>query len=362
MFRKNLLGMFAAVAALTLGGAAHAQTVDQCISQCTTDCDTACSKDSSYKMSAESKKPEKKKKVEAKVEEKKTETEAAAPAPQTIEQHVEINTPAPVEVQSAEADARAIEAARAEERARAAEQFRAEQARMDEQHQKDLEAARTEERARLEADMQAKTDAAVARARADERIRFSEAEADEQGALLTPFGTSLTVGGGVMNFIERAPLAVTTPGGMWNARLAVGTRSVVGLEAGYLGTAQDIDATDLAPGAWLLGNGVEGALRINAPLTFAQGMVAPYAVGGLGWQRFDLVNEGVNTSSVQDADNVMTIPVGVGVNTVLGGLQLDARAMYHHTIGSELLGDAAYSWDSNALNFWTLQAGLGFEF
>ncbi len=356
MFRKNVLGMFAAVAALTLATAANAQGTDTCISQCTSDCDTLCAQDPSYKASVPAKKATKTSKQTIK---KTTET-ADASKPQIIEQHVEITTPAPAV--SAETDERLIDAARAEERARAAEQFRSEQDRLSSEHDKDLERARAEERARLEADMKSRTDAAVARARADERIRITEEQADDGDALYTPFGASVTVGGGVMNYTERAPIAVTNPGGLWNARVALGTRSVVGLEAGYLGTAQDIDAAGLDAGAFLVSNGAEGALRINAPFTFEQGMISPYAVGGLGWQRFDLVNEGSNTSSVEDVDNVMTIPMGVGLSTVLAGFDLDARAMYHHTIGSELLGENVYSWDSNAMNFWSLQAGLGFEF
>lgn len=355
MFRKNVLGIFAAVAALTLGGAANAQTTDQCIESCTSDCGTMCAQDPTYKASAPAKKS---------IKSAKKTTTTAKPDAQVIEQHVEIHQPAPAPVvQTAETDARLIEAARAEERARAAEQFRSEQAKLEEQHNKDLEAARAEERARLEADLKARTDAAVARARADERVRLEASIEDEDdGALFTPFGTAINVGGGVMNYTERGPLASTNPGGLWNARLAVGTRSVIGLEGGYLGTAQDIDAVGLDEGAFLVSNGAEGALRVNAPVTFQAGMVAPYAVAGLGWQRFDLVNEGVNTSSVEDADNVMTVPVGIGLNTVLAGFNLDARAMYRHTIGSELLGAEDYSFDSNAMNFWSLQAGLGFEF
>jgi hypothetical protein len=360
MFGKNILGMFAAVAALTLGTAANAQNTDTCISQCTSDCDTMCAKDPSYKASDASK-PKAGKTAKKSIKKSQVIESADASKGQVIEQHVENNTPAAPTV-TAETDARLIEAARAEERARAAEQFRAEQARLSEDHDKDLERARAEERARLEADMKSRTDAAVARARADERIRITEATAESDDALYTPFGASVTVGGGVMNYTERAPLAVTNPGGLWNARVALGTRSVVGLEAGYLGTAQDIDAAGLDSGAFLVSNGAEGALRINAPFTFEQGMIAPYAVGGLGWQRFDLVNEGANTSSVEDVDNIMTVPMGVGISTVLSGFDLDARAMYHHTIGSELVGENVYSWDSNALNFWSLQAGLGFEF
>jgi hypothetical protein len=355
MFRKNVLGVFAAIAALTLGGAANAQSTDQCIQQCTSDCDTMCAKDPTYKASTSVKKSSK--------SAKRSTPKASETPGQHIEQKVEIHTPAPVTADNADTEARLIEAARAEERARAAEQFRSEQAKLDEQHQKDVEAARAEERARLEADLKARTDAAVARARADERVRLeASVDDDDDGALFTPFGTSINVGGGVMNYTERGPLASTNPGGLWNARLAVGTRSVIGLEGGYLGTAQDIDAVGLDEGAFLVSNGAEGALRVNAPVTFEQGMIAPYAVAGLGWQRFDLVNEGTNTSSVEDADNVMTVPFGIGLNTVLAGVNLDARAMYRHTIGSELLGAEDYSFDSNALNFWSLQAGLGFEF
>src|SRR5688572_10069232 len=112
MFRKNVLGIFAAVAALTLTGAANAQSTDQCIQQCTSDCDTMCAKDPTYKASTSVKKSTKSAK-------KSTAATAETPA-QHIEQKVEIHTPAPMTADAADAEARLIEAARAEERARAA--------------------------------------------------------------------------------------------------------------------------------------------------------------------------------------------------------------------------------------------------
>src|SRR4030095_59898 len=51
----------------------------------------------------------------------------------------------------------------------------------------------------------------------------------------SPCQVSLTVGGGVADFVTSSTRAQTDIGGSWDARLTVGTRSVIALEAGYMG-------------------------------------------------------------------------------------------------------------------------------
>jgi hypothetical protein len=180
--------------------------------------------------------------------------------------------------------------------------------------------------------------------------------------IVTGVGTMLQVGGGVQNF-TRAARETTNPGGYWDVRGVLGTRSIIGAEAAYHGSAQDIDAVGLDEGAWLMSNGLEGALRLQAPIPAGDSaLIQPYAFGGVGAQFYQLVNEGTNTSSVEDGDVVMDVPVGVGLAAGIGGATLDGRFTYRHTMGNELLGDDLYGTSDRALNNWSLGANLGFEF
>jgi hypothetical protein len=181
--------------------------------------------------------------------------------------------------------------------------------------------------------------------------------------IVTGVGTMIQVGGGVQNF-TRAARETTNPGGMWDARAVVGSRSILGAEAGYHGSAQDINAPGLDTGTWLMSNGLEAALRLQAPIPAGESaLIEPYAFGGVGGQFYNLVNDnGNNTSSIKDGDVVMDVPVGVGLAAGFGGVTLDGRYTYRHTMGNELLGNDLYGTSSAALNNWSLGANLGFEF
>lgn len=190
-------------------------------------------------------------------------------------------------------------------------------------------------------------------------------------ALLTPVGAGLLVMGGYNNFVEPGVTDTLTPGGYWDVRGVIGTRSFVAVEAAYHGSAQDVDAIGLQDESFLVSNGVEGALRLNAPITQAMLpavnlkapiLVEPFAFGGLGWQRYSLVNEGVNTSDVSNSDDVLTFPFGAGLALSLAGLHLDARVTYRHALFSELVGEATSSFADTSLNSWSVGGGLGFEF
>lgn len=185
-------------------------------------------------------------------------------------------------------------------------------------------------------------------------------------APVTDFGAALTVGGGVTNFTQSGLTDATGLGGYWDVRGALGTRSIVGVEAAYHGNSRDIQAIGLRDETFLVGNGLEGALRLNAPLTFEQNeldfLVEPFAFGGIGWTRYNLFNEGVNTSNVQDQDDIFTIPLGVGLAGSVEGIMLDARFTYRPAFGNDLVGDATGAFENDSLSNWSLGANVGFEF
>lgn len=208
----------------------------------------------------------------------------------------------------------------------------------------------------------------------DERAEMKEEE-EEDGligsALFTPVGAGLLVTGGFKDFVEPVTTDTLTPGGYWDVRGIFGTRSFVGVEAAYHGSAQDVQAIGLQDDAFLISNGVEGAVRLNAPITQAMLpavdlqaplLIEPFAFAGLGWQRYSLFNEGDNTSNVENQDDILTVPVGAGLAFAIAGLHLDARVTYRQAFFSELLGGTTSSFADNSLNSWSVGAGLGFEF
>jgi hypothetical protein len=173
-----------------------------------------------------------------------------------------------------------------------------------------------------------------------------------------PMGVSLTVGGGVFGFTDQAMRDTTASGGMWDVRAAVGTHSPIAIEAAYIGTAQQINSVGLDENAMLIGSGVEGVARVNlSPNT----IVNPYFFGGAAWKRIDLTNTDTNTSDVREVDNLIEIPVGIGLAYRLSGFVLDGRAELRMATEEDLIADDPDTEDVR-LHTWTAGAKLGYEF
>ncbi len=176
----------------------------------------------------------------------------------------------------------------------------------------------------------------------------------------TRMGLAISAGGGVTNFTDQDTQNVTSVGGAWDARLALGTRSMIGFEAAYVGSAADMSSLggNLDSDAVLLGNGVEGLARLNLG-TFD---VQPYVVGGAGWTHYSIANDDFNTSSVANSDDVLAVPVGGGLSTYIGpGVLVDARFTYRWTFEEDMMGTDALG-DRNDLDNWAATGRVGFEF
>jgi hypothetical protein len=169
------------------------------------------------------------------------------------------------------------------------------------------------------------------------------------------FGASVLLGGGVMNFSGDAARALSDVGGSWDLRLGWGSRSILGIEAAYIGTANSLNATGLDNNAVLLGSGAEGLIRLNAPLVYRDALFEPFGFAGLGWTRFDVVNEDFNVSAISDKDHVMTLPIGGGIAAVYRSLMVDARFTYRFTYEEDLIGNTD-------LGNWIVSANIGSEF
>jgi hypothetical protein len=171
-------------------------------------------------------------------------------------------------------------------------------------------------------------------------------------------GISLLAGGGVQDFTGSRIRDMTGTAGFWDVRAGVGTRSVVGLEAAYVGAAQSISALGLENDAKLVANGVEGDVHVHAPLGYRSTLLEPYAFGGVGWQRYTITSTPVATASLTDNDDVVTVPMGAGFAAGYGGFLADLRFTYRLIERSNLLAPSG----GGSLNNWNLGAHLGYEF
>jgi hypothetical protein len=181
----------------------------------------------------------------------------------------------------------------------------------------------------------------------------SDAPQPHRPNLVTPFGISATLGGGVTGFTASRAREFSDVGGGWNARLVIGTRSIIAGEIAYLGTVQDVEAVGLDGGAQLLSNGGELLGRVN----FLPGMFQPYVVAGAGFTQYNLVNDDFNVSSVNNSDGVVNFPVGGGLAFRYEGLLVDARGTFRPSVEGDLFDEGG-----NDMHTWNANLNAGFEF
>jgi hypothetical protein len=181
------------------------------------------------------------------------------------------------------------------------------------------------------------------------------AQALDESELVTPVGMAFTVGGAYSNFTDNEARDFTQPGGGWEARYVIGTRTVLGAEAAYTASANPVDALGVDDGAVLLGNGAEASVRANLTTDTA---AQPFVLAGLGWRHYNIVNTDTNTSDIADADDAMTIPLTAGVAYRYDRFLGDIRAMYRPSLFDDIIaGDREASLDSASVNL-----NVGFEF
>ena len=172
---------------------------------------------------------------------------------------------------------------------------------------------------------------------------------------LEKYGIALSLGGGVEDFASETADSATRIGGGWNVRATIGTRTPLGLEVGYIGSAQEINALGVDNDALLISNGLDAKARVN----LTDWNVQPFGFAGVGWRHYQLTDEGVNTSAIANSDDVLEVPMGVGIAYKYRGMLLDARGEFRYSAAEDLI-DAA---DPNAdLHRWGVNANLGYAF
>lgn len=185
----------------------------------------------------------------------------------------------------------------------------------------------------------------------------------EEYRLRSEIGIQVSVGGGATGFIDGDARDFTDPGGAWEARVAIGTRYPLAIEAAYIGGAQDVEALGLDEDAIMLSNGAEASARLN--VLGGQFPVQPYVLAGAAWKRYDLTNTQFNTSSLNGEENVVEIPVGAGIGFKAGPVRIDARGTYRPAFYDDLVRVDAGPGDVDPgadLDSWRGTLSGGFEF
>jgi hypothetical protein len=175
-------------------------------------------------------------------------------------------------------------------------------------------------------------------------------------------GFSLSAGGGVSDFTDSNMRDVTGVGGSWAVRATVGTKTPLGFEASYIGSAQSIAAFGLDDDAVLLSNGLQGALRLNAVIGAP---VTPFLFGGVAWSHFDLSNADFNTSAIEDDDDLLEIPVGIGVGGSYKGFGYDIRGELRFATNENMVPDLSANGDNGRyadMHRWGVNATIGYGF
>ncbi|HMF41811.1 MAG TPA: OmpA family protein [Polyangia bacterium] len=179
----------------------------------------------------------------------------------------------------------------------------------------------------------------------------------EPDAPFSGLGVEATLGAGAIGFIDQGARNVSGTGASWDARLMFGSRLPIAVETAYVGSAQNIEALGLSNNAFLVGNGVEGTLRVN----LIRARIQPYLFAGAGWTHYQLTNTATNTSSVHGNDDVGMVPMGGGVTArVVGKFLVDVRGTYRATFNDDLLRTAVAT--SNSMQSWNVGGRVGFEF
>lgn len=143
----------------------------------------------------------------------------------------------------------------------------------------------------------------------------------------SPYQTAISLGGGAANFIRDRISDNTETAGAWDARLLIGTRSILAGEATYLGSAQS--ANDPFSGRTVSTTQVYGSARLNGNIWRVQ----PFVTAGVGWanlHRWGNANDSPVASSNFGANvNSVMVPFSGGLATYFGQHgTIDARFNY----------------------------------
>lgn len=142
-------------------------------------------------------------------------------------------------------------------------------------------------------------------------------------------GLTVMLGGGVEGYTGALAPEINA-GATYGVTAAIKPSKVFGLELGYSGAVNNLDAATGGSGPDLVRNGGQAAL------TFGLGAapVQPYVLGGIGFSDYNVRNEAAGFSD----DMVGNVPVGAGLRTHIGDFTFDLRGNYNFLFDQDFAG------------------------
>ncbi len=174
--------------------------------------------------------------------------------------------------------------------------------------------------------------------------------------LMTPYGEYILLGAGATDFTKKEQRDAYDVGWTWAARLGIGSRRNVGLEAAYVGSIRNGKSN----GPDLLANGAEAVIRLQYPWAAGTLLAEPFVFGGIGFSHLSLRNAPALLPST--TDNIGGVPIGAGVTVGLGRFLLDGRFTYRATFNEDLGSVPGVSSTRPDLKQWAVDAAIGWEF
>ncbi|HZI07576.1 MAG TPA: hypothetical protein VEZ71_26400 [Archangium sp.] len=155
-------------------------------------------------------------------------------------------------------------------------------------------------------------------------INMDEDEGQKKGDMR---GLSVMIGAGVEGYTGGLAPEIN-PGATVGVLAAIRPSKVLGLELGYSGAVNNLDADVGGTGPDIVRNGAVANLTLG--LTAAP--VQPYVLGGFGMNWYNVRNG--EELGFRD-DTSAKVPVGLGLRTHIGSLTADARVNYNILLRDE---------------------------
>lgn len=177
----------------------------------------------------------------------------------------------------------------------------------------------------------------------------------QHNIVFAPQEVSVTTGGGATNYFGTALNSTTDAGAAWDARVTLGSHSILALEAAYMGSTNNIDMQSGAQHGRLDSHGVDGDLRFQLPT-----VVQPYVFGGVGYNHMSVTQTSApsNAGPLSGEDNQVTVPAGAGLTGYIGKhATVDLRGTYRFIPDNGLT-----EMSTRNLHQWIAQAHVGYVF
>lgn len=171
------------------------------------------------------------------------------------------------------------------------------------------------------------------------------------GASADPKAATMSIGGGVSNYLDGSLNGSTGVGGAWDARFTIPARSWLSGELAYAGSAH---FAGRGPGWTLLTHAVEASVRLNHVRNEGAFLIEPFVAAGIGYAF--LMTGGSNSGGFGD----VLLPIAAGISVIHDRLLVEGRFTYRHAFDGELV--TKVDGTHGGLASWAATAALGYAF